>query len=114
MWDLPGLGLEPVSPALAGGFLTTVPPGKPSLIFKTSSTLLYIPQNGPVELIGKFFHGHVLWLSPRLWCTETNVSNNVHAFIRKVFLKSVLIGHPWPTINMGLFPIVFINQFMVL
>ena len=29
MWDLPGLGLEPVFPELAGGFLTTVPPGKP-------------------------------------------------------------------------------------
>ena len=29
MWDLPGPGLEPVSPALAGGFLTTEPPGKP-------------------------------------------------------------------------------------
>ena len=29
MWDLPGLGLEPVSPVLAGGFLTTAPPGKP-------------------------------------------------------------------------------------
>ena len=28
MWDLPGPGLESVSPALAGGFLTTVPPGK--------------------------------------------------------------------------------------
>ena len=28
MWHLPGPGLEPVSPALAGGFLTTVPPGK--------------------------------------------------------------------------------------
>ena len=28
MWDLPGAGLEPVSSALAGGFLTTVPPGK--------------------------------------------------------------------------------------
>ena len=28
MWDLPGPGLEPVSPALAGEFLTTVPPGK--------------------------------------------------------------------------------------
>ena len=28
MWDLPGPGLEPVSPALAGGFLTTVPPEK--------------------------------------------------------------------------------------
>ena len=28
MWGLPGPGLEPVSPALAGGFLATVPPGK--------------------------------------------------------------------------------------
>ena len=28
MWDLPGPGLEPVSPALAGGFLTTAPPRK--------------------------------------------------------------------------------------
>ena len=28
MWDLPGPGLKPVSRALAGGFLTTVPPGK--------------------------------------------------------------------------------------
>ncbi len=32
MWDLPGPGLEPVSPALAGRFLTTAPPGK-SLIY---------------------------------------------------------------------------------
>ena len=30
MWDLPGPGIEPVSPALAGGFSTTAPPGKPS------------------------------------------------------------------------------------
>ena len=29
MWDLPGPGLEPMCPALAGGFLTTAPPGKP-------------------------------------------------------------------------------------
>ena len=29
MWDLPGPGLEPVSPALAGGFLTTEPPRTP-------------------------------------------------------------------------------------
>ena len=29
MWDPPRPGLEPVSPALAGGFSTTVPPGKP-------------------------------------------------------------------------------------
>ena len=29
MWDLPGPGLELVSPALAGRFLTTAPPGQP-------------------------------------------------------------------------------------
>ena len=28
MWDLPGPGFRPGSPALAGGFLTTAPPGK--------------------------------------------------------------------------------------
>ena len=28
MWDLPGPGLKPVSPALTGRFLTTAPPGK--------------------------------------------------------------------------------------
>ena len=32
MWDLPRPGLEPVSPALAGGFLTTAPPGKSLLL----------------------------------------------------------------------------------
>ena len=31
MWDLPRPGLEPVSPALAGRFSTTAPPGKPPL-----------------------------------------------------------------------------------
>ena len=28
MWDVPRQGIKPTSPALAGGFLTTVPPGK--------------------------------------------------------------------------------------
>ena len=32
-WDLPGPGIKPLSPALAGGFLTTVPPGKPNPAF---------------------------------------------------------------------------------
>ena len=31
MWNLPGSGLESVSPALAGGFLTTAPPEKHSI-----------------------------------------------------------------------------------
>ena len=33
MGNLPGLGIEPVSPALAGRFFTTEPPGKPSHLF---------------------------------------------------------------------------------
>ena len=39
MWDLPRPGLEPVSPALAGGFSTTAPPGKPL------KNILLITQN---------------------------------------------------------------------
>ena len=37
MWDLPRPGLKPVSPALAGGFLTTAPPGKPHMLFLSST-----------------------------------------------------------------------------
>ena len=33
MWDLPRPGLEPVSPALAGRFSTTAPPGKAPIYF---------------------------------------------------------------------------------
>ena len=39
MWDLPRPGLEPVSPALAGRFSTTAPPGKSCfLYFKNCKT----------------------------------------------------------------------------
>ena len=34
MWNLPGPGIEPVSPALAARFLTTGPPGKSLLLLK--------------------------------------------------------------------------------
>ena len=34
--DLPDLGIEPTSPALAGGFLTTEPSGKPESIIVKS------------------------------------------------------------------------------
>ena len=44
MWVLPRPGLEPVSPALAGRFLTTAPPGKPSLLtFDPDCTALLRP-----------------------------------------------------------------------
>ena len=37
-WDLPRPGLEPVSPALAGRFSTTAPPGKPKKYVSFSCT----------------------------------------------------------------------------
>ena len=42
MWDLPGPGLEPVSPALSGGFLTTAPPEKPLTLFSLLISLLFM------------------------------------------------------------------------
>ena len=39
MWELPGPGIEPVLPALAGGFLTTGPPGKSSLNLRVTGMI---------------------------------------------------------------------------
>ena len=41
MWDPPGPGLEPVSPALAGRFSTTAPPGKPELFFLIKKKIFF-------------------------------------------------------------------------
>ena len=46
-WDLPGPGLEPMSPALAGGFLITVPPGKPRAHFPGAFSSHLWPWGGP-------------------------------------------------------------------
>ena len=44
--DLPDPGIEPESPALAGGFITTEPPGKPQIKYlqlaKLPNDFLYI------------------------------------------------------------------------
>ena len=42
MWDIPGPGLKPVSPALAGGFLTTAPPGKPKIRIPFDATIPFV------------------------------------------------------------------------
>ena len=43
MWDLPRPGLEPVSPALAGRFSTTAPPGKPLYSFNEIPVQVFCP-----------------------------------------------------------------------
>ena len=52
VWDLPRPGLEPVSPALAGGFLTTAPPG--------SLKLMVFPQDNEGTGEGALIHTHIL------------------------------------------------------
>ena len=56
MWDPPRPGLEPVSPALAGGLSTTAPPGKPSSVFYPSmSNSCFISTRNPVPFLSQLF-----------------------------------------------------------
>ena len=41
MWDLLGRGIEPMFPALTGGFLTTGPPGKSFKVFIEIAIILF-------------------------------------------------------------------------
>ena len=52
MWDLPGPGIEPVSPELAGGFLTTEPPGKSQFqVYLKSFDSLKIPFDNKIPIL---------------------------------------------------------------
>ena len=50
MWDPPGPRLEPVSPALAGRFPTTAPPGKPPLHFYYLTGLTFLSDGYPLKI----------------------------------------------------------------
>ena len=78
MWDLPGSGIEPTSPALAGRLFTTEPPGRPDtllylkwiidkvLLYSTWKSAQYCVEvwmGG--EFGGEWMHVYV-WLSPFL------------------------------------------------
>ena len=70
MWDLPGPGLEPMSPALAGGFLTIVPPGK---------SLTWIIFKVFLEFVTIFFLYYVLVFWPQgMWDLSSPTSDWTH------------------------------------
>ena len=54
--DLPDPGMKPASPALAGGFITTEPPGKPIYMYAHTYTHMcfLIPQGKWEEKKGLF------------------------------------------------------------
>ena len=69
MWDLPGSGMEPTSPALAGGFFTTEPPEKPLFFTVTSSDRagcwwkgLASSAQGGIPLRGSLCSGAPRWM----------------------------------------------------
>ena len=81
MWSLPGPGIKPVSSALAGGFLSIVPPGKSYnflffffffdlffLIIQYVSIILHFTRSEPPDYFALFFSGSfhnaefVLWV----------------------------------------------------
>ena len=81
MWDLPGPGLKPVSPALAGTFSTTAPPGKPWKTFLNFFFFFFFTMHEglsvlsfdfvnytPLDISGGWhssIHKAVLWPSPQ-------------------------------------------------
>ena len=68
MWDLPRPGLEPVSPALAGRFSTTAPPGKPwGKIF-----------NDDLNLSHRFRYSGYMFLL--MWASAVCVFQNISPF----------------------------------
>ena len=87
MWDPPRPGLEPVSPALAGRFSTTAPPGKPlRSIFKINIVTL--------DFFDYYFPG---------WSFSTFSLQPFHTFVLEVSLTKSM------ELDFGLFAILWIT-----
>ena len=65
MWDLPGLGIVPVSLALQGGFLPSGPPGKLHTLFLIPSHMaLFAAELGKTKYLLLYLH---LQLAEAMW-----------------------------------------------
>ena len=82
MRDLPRPGLEPMSPALAGGFLTTAPPGK-------------VPQPRFVSVL-IFCDENKLALLKKKRKEKDTLANSTHS---NIFLHFPLNQKPIPTLG---------------
>ena len=103
MWNHPGPVMETTSPALAGGFLTTGPPGKSWTCFRP---LGCIPRN---EIAGSYFYsvfnflrnhwsifnsGCTILHSHQHWEFSTSPPTFIFWFFEQCYLIEVLISFP--------------------
>ena len=104
MWNHPGPAVETISPAVAGGFLTTGPPGKSWTCFPS---LGYIPRN---ETAGSYFYsvfnflrnhwsifnsGCTILHSHQQWEHNTGNFPHPHQNLFSGFLNSVILLKFW-------------------
>ena len=99
MWDLPRPGLEPASPALAGRFSTTAPPGKPgNMVFKGTNIGSWWAKNildisvdyGPPKLNPTQQHKEIYSISVML-----KFHRGGDGLVRKKYLNRLLRGWYW-------------------
>ena len=96
MWDLPGPGIEPVSPALAGRFLTTVPPGMSHLVISLLTYLISFR----VENICLYFSS--------VYCGE--LSSIIHLFFHFRIICFFISSSPFP-LQIKMFTSIFLFSF---
>ena len=84
MWDLPRPGLEPVSPVLAGRFLTTAPPGKAPPPRSLSGVLFLHPSGERSKAPSLLSQGPPRSKPsslPLQWCNSVLPLRNPHSYI---------------------------------
>ena len=97
MWDLLGPGLEPVSPALAGGFLATAPPGKPYSFLWLKNISLY----GYTTFCLSIHRLMNIWVVLTCWVLWIVLLFNIYvqvfvwlnAHLLGIYLEVELLGH---------------------
>ena len=91
MWNLPRSGLEPASPALAGRFSTTAPPGKPNIIVLRKFPSVWTLTRNVKEclsyskLMGKMnFH---YWFDLHFWLMYMSILHVCRTFVFLFFTR---------------------------